>query len=283
MKPSRDISRLIEIMMALRDPNGGCPWDLKQDFASIAPYTIEEAYEVADAIERGDMEDLRLELGDLLLQSIYHAQMANEAGAFDFGDVVEGITAKMIRRHPHVFGTEDRTAAEYSARGLAEGTWERIKAEEKAEAAAQLAEKGLPPKAEGSSILDSVPSALPALTGAFKLQSKAAKVGFDWNSVDAVFEKLDEELGELHSEIHDGNQAKIAEEIGDLLFTIANLARHLKIDPEFALRGTNRKFRDRFAHVEKRMEKADQKMNASALDIMEEYWIEAKTTTIDDR
>ena len=180
-RPGRDISALLDIMKALRTPVTGCPWDLEQDFKTIAPYTIEEACEVADAIDRNDMEDLRLELGDLLLQSVYHAQMASEAGYFDFGDVVEGITTKMIRRHPHVFGTDDVTAEEYSAKGMADGTWERIKAEEKAEAEAMRIAKGLPSKQLNKSLLDDIPGSLPALACAVKLQKKAGKVGFDWN------------------------------------------------------------------------------------------------------
>ncbi|MEM9332849.1 MAG: MazG family protein, partial [Pseudomonadota bacterium] len=170
MTPSRDISTLLKIMAALRTPNTGCPWDLEQTFTTIAPYTIEEAYEVADAIERDDMEDLRLELGDLLLQSVYHAQIAQESGHFDFGDVVEGITAKMIRRHPHVFGTEDVTAEAFSSRSLEKGTWEKIKQEEKLEAAELRAAKGLPPKPTKASLLDDVPSTLPAMNSALKLQ-----------------------------------------------------------------------------------------------------------------
>ncbi|MGB7285576.1 MAG: nucleoside triphosphate pyrophosphohydrolase, partial [Salaquimonas sp.] len=205
MSPSRDISRLLEIMAALRTPVTGCPWDLEQDFASIAPYTIEEAYEVADAIERDDMEDLRLELGDLLLQSVYHAQMAAEAGAFDFGDVVEGITQKMIRRHPHVFGTEDVTAEQYSAEGMAKGTWEKIKTEEKAEAAAKRLAKGLSAKTTSTSLLNDVPFNLPGLSVAVKLQQKASKVGFDWNDPKAVFAKIREEMSELENELSEAS------------------------------------------------------------------------------
>ncbi len=276
MTPSRDISRLIEIMAALRTPVTGCPWDLEQDFASIAPYTIEEAYEVADAIEKGDMEDLRLELGDLLLQSVYHAQMAQEAGHFDFGDVVEGITKKMIRRHPHVFGTEDVSAAQFSARGLEKGTWERIKDEEKAEAAEQRARKGLPPKANGNSILDDVPNSLPALVSGVKLQKKAGKVGFDWNNPKAVISKIREELGELETEIETGTPDSCEGEIGDLLFAVANLARHLDIDPEFALRRTNKKFRSRFSYIETTLAKKGLDIRSVSLDEMEKLWNEAK-------
>ena len=278
MKPSRDISRLIEIMAALRTPKTGCPWDLEQDFRSIAPYTIEEAYEVADAIERGDMDDLRLELGDLLLQSVYHARMAEEEGRFDFGDVVEGITAKMIRRHPHVFG--DEAGEQYSASGMAKGTWERIKAEEKAETAARREQMGLPPKAKGDSLLDDVPTALPGLTQAVKLQQKASKVGFDWNDPRAVLAKLREEADELEAELATDKPdvTAIGDELGDLLFVLANLARHLEIDPESALRRTNAKFRKRFGYIEKNIEKRCGKpLSDATLDEMEALWQEAKT------
>ena len=278
MKPSRDISRLIEIMAALRTPQTGCPWDLEQDFRTIAPYTIEEAYEVADAIERNDMDDLRLELGDLLLQSVYHARMAEEKGHFDFGDVVEGITAKMIRRHPHVFG--DERGDQYSASGMAKGTWERIKAEEKAETAARRQQMGLAPKTKGESLLDDVPAALPGLTQAVKLQQKASKVGFDWNDPKAVIAKLREETGELEAELASATPdlSAVEEELGDLLFVLANLARHLDIDPEAALRLTNAKFRRRFAYIEKNIEQRSGKPLLQAnLDEMEALWQEAKT------
>ena len=278
MKPSRDISRLIEIMAALRTPQTGCPWDLEQDFRTIAPYTIEEAYEVADAIERDDMDDLRLELGDLLLQSVYHARMAEEKGHFDFGDVVEGITAKMIRRHPHVFG--DERGDQYSASGMAKGTWERIKAEEKAETAHRRQQMGLAPKTKGESLLDDVPAALPGLTQAVKLQQKASKVGFDWNDPRSVIAKLREETGELEAELASATPdlAAVEEELGDLLFVLANLARHLDIDPEAALRLTNAKFRRRFAYIEKNIEQRSGKPLPQAnLDEMEALWQEAKT------
>ncbi|MCB1384466.1 MAG: nucleoside triphosphate pyrophosphohydrolase [Nitratireductor sp.] len=279
MKPSRDIARLIEIMAALRTPKTGCPWDLEQDFRSIAPYTIEEAYEVADAIERGDMEELRLELGDLLLQAVYHARMAEEEGRFDFGDVVEAITAKMIRRHPHVFGTENVTAAQFSASGMAKGTWERIKAEERAEAAERRAAAGLPPKAKGESLLEDVPAALPGLTQAVKLQQKASRVGFDWNDPKAVLAKLREETAELEAEVQAGMPARQAmeDELGDILFVIANLARHLDIDPEAALRRTNHKFRRRFSHIERNIEpRTGKRLQDASLEEMENLWQEAK-------
>jgi len=276
MNPSRKIDRLIEIMAALRTPVTGCPWDLEQDFKSIAPYTIEEACEVADAIERDDMEDLRLELGDLLLQSVYHAQMASEAGHFDFDDVVEGITTKMIRRHPHVFGTDDVTAEEYSASGMAEGTWERIKAEEKAEMAAARTAKGLPAKDANASILDDVPSALPQLAQAVKLQKKASKVGFDWNDKRAVLAKIREELDEFEVEMDNGDINAQTDELGDILFALANLGRHLQIDPDTALRGTNLKFRKRFNYIEQNIEKYNFTLNDASLEEMDLLWDEAK-------
>ncbi len=282
MTPSRDINRLIEIMAALRTPGSGCPWDLEQDFSSIAPYTIEEACEVADAVDRGDMDDLRLELGDLLLQSVYHARMAEEQGHFDFGDVVEGISAKMIRRHPHVFGDEDGTAEQYSAAGMAKGTWERIKAEEKKEAAERRSELGLPPKASNSSLLDDIPSALPALMAAVKLQKQASKVGFDWNDVNAVLDKIREETAEVEAELSpnaDGelnSNQRVKEEIGDLLFAVANLARHLDIDPDSALRSTNAKFRNRFRYIEENIGKTGTTLEDADLEEMETLWVEAK-------
>ncbi len=276
MEPSRNISRLLEIMAALRQPQTGCPWDLEQDFTTIAPYTIEEAYEVADAIDRGDLEDLRLELGDLLLQSVYHAQMASEQGAFDFGDVVEGITAKMIRRHPHVFGTEDVTADKYSAFGMANETWERIKTEEKAEAALRRAELGLPKKQADTSLLAGVPTALPGLTAAIKLQQKASEVGFDWNDPRAVLAKIREETDEFEREMDSANKERLTGELGDMLFAIVNLARHLDIDPEAAIRTTNSKFRQRFAHIEQNVGAIGETMQSASLEQLETLWQEAK-------
>lgn len=276
MKPSRDISKLLEIMAALRTPKTGCPWDLEQDFKSIIPYTIEEAYEVADAIERNDMEDLRLELGDLLLQSVYHAQMASEAGDFDFGDVVEGITTKMIRRHPHVFGAEDVSAEQYSAAGMAKGTWEKIKAEEKVEQIEARKKKGLPPKTVKNSILDDVPNTLPGLAVGVKLQQKASKVGFDWNDPKAVISKIREELDEVEAELKDNDKEKLTDEIGDVLFAMANLARHLEIDPDTALRSTNQKFRKRFSYIEKSLTQSGKNIEDVDLDTMEALWVKAK-------
>ena len=277
MTPSRDIQRLIEIMVALRTPETGCPWDIEQSFATIAPYTIEEAYEVADAIARDDLGDLRDELGDLLLQVVYHARMAEEQGAFAFGDVVEAITSKMIRRHPHVFGDDEARSS-----GMAEGFWSRIKAEEKA---AKQAETGTEAR---QSLLDDVPVGLPALTRAVKLQDKAARVGFDWPSLGPVFEKLREEIGELAEvalpadprgpapERSPQTRAKVEEEYGDLLFVMANVARHLKIDPEAALRAANRKFVRRFAHIEQRLAEDGRAPEGSTLAEMDALWDEAK-------
>lgn len=271
MEPSRDISRLIEIMAALRTPVTGCPWDLQQDFASIVPYTLEEAYEVADAIQRGDMDDLREELGDLLLQVVYHAQMAEEEGAFDFGAVVEAVTKKMIRRHPHVFGDEAARSA-----GMAKGMWEKIKAEEKAEKRARRSALGLPPEDHGKGFLDGVPVAHTALTRALKLQEKAAKVGFDWGAAGPVLDKIEEEIGELREAIENGSMAETEDEMGDVFFALVNLARHLGIDPETALRGTNEKFRTRFHAVETALAEGGSNLEAATLDEMEALWQVAK-------
>ncbi len=270
MKASKDIARLIEIMAALRDPVSGCPWDIQQDFQSIKPYTIEEAYEVADAIERHDMDDLNDELGDLLLQVVFHARMAEENGDFAFGDVVQAITQKMIRRHPHVFAT--------SSANTAPGVkiqWEEIKAQEKAERAARRRERGLETdKTVG--LLNSVPQALPALTEAIKLQQKAAQVGFDWSEAEPVLAKIEEELGELREALQLGDEAKVKDEFGDLIFALVNLGRHLGTDPEMALRGTNRKFRDRFSHIENELEKSGESLQEATLDRMENLWSDAK-------
>jgi ATP diphosphatase len=262
MTPSKDISRLIEIMAALRDPDTGCPWDQQQTFATIAPYTIEEAYEVADAIARDDLVHLKDELGDLLLQVVYHARMAEEQGAFAFGDVVEAVTTKMIRRHPHVFGSDAERAA-----GVTAGFWDRAKAAEKSGAGQ-------------SGVLDDVPVTLPALTRAIKLQNKAAKVGFDWPSLAPVFDKLNEEIAELQAEIaesKDGpDRAAIEEEFGDLLFVVANVARHLKLDPEAALRLANDKFARRFRYIEAQLAAQGRSPAQSDLAEMDALWDAAK-------
>jgi len=260
MTPSRDIARLIEIMAQLRNPDGGCPWDLEQTFATIAPYTIEEAYEVAEAIADNDMRELRDELGDLLLQVVFHARMAEEAGAFSFGDVVEAITAKLIRRHPHVFGD----AAARSA-GDVRGQWERIKADEKRE-------RGV----EHKRTLDGIPTALPALIRATKLQAKASTVGFDWNDPRAVLAKLREEIGEIEAELPGGDKDRLEDEVGDLLFAAVNLARHLKVDADQALRRTNRKFERRFAAIEDGLAADSRKPTDATLDEMEQLWQAAK-------
>lgn len=253
---------LLVVMARLRDKDTGCPWDVAQSFATIAPYTIEEAYEVADAIAREDLDALRDELGDLLLQVVYHAQMASEDGRFDFADVVDGITRKMIRRHPHVFGDADRSAF------LTDGTWQRIKAEE-------LAQRG---HAQAASRLDNVPLALPALTRALKLQKRAAEVGFDWPALAPVLAKAEEEIAELKAAIGDGgqNHTSVAEEFGDLLFVMANIARHLKVDPEAALRSANDKFVRRFRSIETALAKDGRKSEDASLEEMDQLWDEAK-------
>jgi ATP diphosphatase len=271
MKPSKDISRLIEIMAALRAPRTGCPWDIEQDFNTIAPYTIEEAYEVADAIQRGDLDDLREELGDLLLQVVYHAQMAEEANEFAFPDVVEAITTKMIRRHPHVFGDEKARSA-----GMAKGMWEKIKAEEKAEKRQARLARGLDPEDHGKGYLDSVPVNLPALTRALKLQEKASRVGFDWGEAAPILDKIEEEIAELREALASGDTASIKDEFGDTLFALVNLARHLKLDSEAALSGTNDKFRQRFHHVEQALKDNGHSLEAATLEEMEALWQQAK-------
>ncbi len=270
MEPSRDISRLIEIMARLRDPETGCPWDVEQTFATIAPYTIEEAYEVADAIERRDMVDLADELGDLLLQVVYHARMAEEAGDFAFGDVVEAITTKMIRRHPHVFGDRRVTGGK-----LAKGMWDQIKAQEKAEKAERKAAHGGDDSAPVS-LLDEVPRALPALTRALKVQKRAATVGFDWDTAPPILAKIEEEIGELREALASGKQRDIADEFGDLLFAMVNLARHIDVEPESALDGSTEKFRRRFRHIEARLVERGTTPAAASLEEMETLWVEAK-------
>ena len=266
MKPSRDIARLLEIMAALRTPGTGCPWDLEQSFSTIAPYTLEEAYEVADAIARGDLADLRDELGDLLLQVVFHARMAQEQGAFDFDGVVEAITEKLIRRHPHVFG---------DARNLSpkqvEGLWDRIKAEEKAERAVHDGRAG-----EETGALAGVPVTMTALTRALKLQDKAGKVGFDWNDPLAVLSKIREECDEIEVEIVSGDRAKAAAEAGDLLFAVVNLARHLDANPEAALRAANQKFMRRFSSIERALAAQGKRPQDATLAEMGSLWDEAK-------
>lgn len=264
MKPSKDIARLIEIMAALRAPGSGCPWDLEQTFRTIAPYTLEEAYEVADAIERDDIDHLRDELGDLLLQVVFHARMAQEQGAFAFGDVVEAITEKLIRRHPHVFADAEGKTAQ-----AVKGLWERIKAEERA----QKVTKG--DKAPQGA-LAGVPVALPALTRALKLQDKAGRVGFDWNDPMAVLAKIREEVDEIETALDGGGSSEAAAEVGDLLFAVVNLARHLKGDPETLLRATNRKFERRFAFIEKALAARGKTPSGATLEEMDVLWDAAK-------
>lgn len=260
-----DVARLIEIMAALRTPGSGCPWDLEQNFRSIAPYTIEEAYEVADAIERNDLADLKDELGDLLLQVVFHARMAQELELFAFKDVVDAICDKLIRRHPHVFGDGQSLDAD----GVNQ-QWRAIKAREKA-----AKQGGSPP----TSLLDGAPLALPALTRALKLQQKASAVGFDWDDAHQVLDKIREETEEVAAELAlPGVSASPAleEEIGDLLFVVANLARHARVDPEQALRGANAKFERRFHHIERRLAESGRSPEAASLDEMEALWVEAK-------
>ena len=268
------IDKLNDVMAALRDPDTGCPWDIEQTVESIAPYTIEEAYEVADAIERKDLPDLKEELGDLLLQVVYHARIAEEQNQFDFNAVVDAVTEKMISRHPHVFGTEAERAA-----GAEPGFWERLKAEEKRKKNEQRRAAGIKDNSERApSALDGVPPTMPALTRAQKLQTKAARIGFDWPSITPVFDKLEEEFGELKAAIQSGNQTDVDEEYGDLLFVIANIARHLDLDPEASLRGANAKFTRRFHRVEALLaEKRDaaEKSRAS-LEVLDQLWEQAK-------
>jgi ATP diphosphatase len=266
------LARLLGIMAALRRPGTGCPWDLEQNFRSIVPYTIEEAYEVADAVERGDLDDLKDELGDLLLQVVFHARIAEEQEAFAFGDVVEAIADKLVRRHPHVFGEGgvfgEGTATTTRAVVI---QWDEIKAREKAARAERRGEVATPSR------LDGVPMALPALSRAVKLQRKAAEVGFDWNDARLVLEKIREETEEVEQELGDGAPSPaLADEIGDLLFAVANLARHVGADPEQALRGANAKFERRFHFIEQALEAKGTTAQDSTLEEMETLWQAAK-------
>jgi len=268
MTPSRDISRLLDIMAALRTPGSGCPWDLEQNFATIAPYTIEEAYEVADAIARGDLDDLRDELGDLLLQVVFHARMAEEQNAFAFGDVVEAISRKMIRRHPHVFADKEGRLTPADVKGA----WERIKAEEKAERAGRRP----PNETSHNSLLSAVKAGQPALAQAMDLQRKASSVGFDWNDPRAVLRKIREEADEIEVALDRGDAGELAEETGDLLFALVNLARHTGVDPEMALRGTNAKFERRFGYIERSLASQGRPLESASLSEMDALWDEAK-------
>ena len=264
------IDKLKSIMAALRHPETGCPWDLQQDFQSIARYTIEEAYEVVDAIERADYADLKDELGDLLLQVVFHARMAEEAGLFNFDDVVEAIADKMIRRHPHVFsddtsdnsiGKSDTSAAQVKQ------SWEAIKDRERAEKAGT----------DETSLLDDIPQPLPGLTRAIKLQKRAARIGFDWPDANQVWAKIEEELGELKAEIEQDNAtARKQDELGDVLFVMANLARHMGVDPEAAIRGGNQKFTRRFKWMEQKVKASGKSLDAYGLPRLEELWQQAK-------
>lgn len=253
-----EITKLLEIMDSLRDPDSGCPWDLEQDFATIAPYTIEEAYEVADAIDRDDMPGLRDELGDLLFQVVFYARMAKEAGAFDFGDIVDGICDKMLRRHPHVFGNADERAA-----GLREGSWERIKAEERGQR-------------DDSGALAGVARSLPALKRAQKLGKRAAGVGFDWPDGSGVRDKIREEFDELEEAVGTGERGQVEEEFGDLLFAMVNLARHLDVDAETALMGANLKFERRFREMERTITESGGRLQDHGLESLDREWRAAK-------
>jgi len=259
--PSKGMPRLLEIMRALRDPDGGCPWDIEQNFKTIAPYTVEEAYEVADAIERENWDDLKNELGDLLLQTVYHTQMAEEEDLFSFSDVVNQISEKMIQRHPHVFGNENRnkTASQQV------NDWESIKAEERA-------------KKNQTGILDDVALNLPALVRSLKLQKRAARVGFDWPNILQVLEKIEEETKELIEAKELESQEKINEEFGDLMFSIVNLGRHLGVDSEEALKQTNRKFIKRFKFVEETILSEGKDIQSASLEEMEKLWSKAKNS-----
>jgi nucleoside triphosphate diphosphatase len=266
MTPSNDIARLLEIMAALRDPVSGCAWDVVQTFDTIAPYTLEEAHEVADAITRDDMIDLCDELGDLLLQVVFHARIAEEAGHFSFGDVVQAITAKMIRRHPHVFGPLAAPGAK-----LAKGQWEAIKSLEKAEKSAAKRAEGRDDQ-QPASLLDDVPRALPGYLEAVKLQARAARVGFDWPDVGPVLSKIEEEVAELRTAIASEGHEAIRGEFGDLAFALINLARHAELDPEMALKSTNAKFRRRFAGIEARLSQSGRSIESSSLEEMDAIW-----------
>jgi len=264
MSDKRPIDELLEIMARLRDPENGCPWDIEQTYETIAPHTIEEAYEVVEAIAEKDMEELKSELGDLMFQVVFYTQMAKEEGLFDFHDVVEAISNKMIERHPHVFADKIINTADAQT-----AAWEETKAAERK----RKADK----KGQALSALDGVATTLPALTRAVKLQKRAARVGFDWPDMGPVFDKIHEELNELKVEIHsEGAEERIAEEYGDLLFVIANLGRHIGVDPETVLAKTNRKFTRRFHHIEKQLSEKGKALSDSNLEEMDYYWDDAK-------
>lgn len=255
-----NLKELLNIMATLRDPKDGCAWDVEQTFETVAPYTVEEAYEVAEAIDNNDMDGLKDELGDLLFQVVFHARMAEEAGHFNFSDVVDGISEKMVRRHPHVFAGENHRSAEEQT-----VAWEEQKAQERADK-------------KQASILDGVTVGLPALTRAVKLQKRAARVGFDWPETSMVIDKLNEEMAELSEELiaDQQDQTKIEEEFGDMMFVYANLARHLKINPEQALKKANTKFTQRFNKIEQYIENKQKSFDQYSLDELEEFWVMAK-------
>ncbi|KPX45083.1 Nucleoside triphosphate pyrophosphohydrolase [Pseudomonas syringae pv. helianthi] len=264
------VQDLLNLMSRLRDPQSGCPWDLKQTYASIVPHTLEEAYEVADAIEQCDLDHLKGELGDLLFQVVFYAQLAKEEGRFEFDAVVDGITRKLLRRHPHVFPTGELYAPAETPRLTDEQVnrrWDEIKAEERAE------KSGAP---EQLSLLDDVPVALPALSRAAKLQKRASQVGFDWPAALPVVDKVREELDEILEAMVDNDAAGIAEEVGDLLFSVVNLARHLKVDPETALRSANSKFDRRFRFIEQALRHIQRPIEECSLEEMDALWGEAK-------
>jgi MazG family protein len=255
-----DIAELLTIMRQLRNPQTGCPWDITQTFHSIAPYTVEEAYEVADAIERNDMAELAEELGDLLFQVVFHSQMAEEQGLFRFDDIVRAISEKLIRRHPHVFGDVSITSAEEQS-----AAWEEHKARERQQ------------KDNHQSALDGVAKTLPGLTRAAKLQKRAAKLGFDWDTIEPIFDKLEEEAGELKTELAaKASWERVEDEIGDMLFTVVNIARHTQIDPELAIRRANAKFEARFKNMESAIEQAGENFSELSIGRLEAYWIQAK-------
>lgn len=264
------MQQLLKIMAQLRDPQNGCPWDREQTFATILPYTLEEAYEVADAIEQSDMSALRSELGDLLFQVVFHARMAEEAGDFDFNDVVRAISEKLIRRHPHVFG--DVKIADAEAQALA---WEQYKQRERQEKAAE--------DQRPASILDDVPRALPGLLRAVKLQRRVARVGFDWPDIGPVLAKIEEELQEIREELASGtDHARMTHEVGDLLFACANLARHVQVDPEVAMRGINERFERRFRRIEELLHEQGRSVEQSTLEEMDVLWDQAKREEKED-
>jgi ATP diphosphatase len=263
-EPRYDLNDLLAVMARLRDPERGCPWDLQQDFASIAPHTLEECYELIDAIERGDHPQLREELGDVLFQVIFYAQLGREQGLFEFGELVHALVLKLVRRHPHVFPSGDLSEGRLDVAATdVQQSWERIKQDERG-------------ARQQHGVLDDVPLALPALSRAAKLQRRAARVGFDWQDLRQVLAKLEEERDEIEEAVAAGNRAGIVDEVGDLLFVCVNLARFLDIDPELALRGANRKFERRFRHIEQRLRAAGSSPELASLEEMESLWQEAK-------